>query len=1045
MAAISACTHPLDIDGQGQIRSSSGLRDCSPNQAPCNHVVTGDYAEIYEAIADKGYKFKQWEGCDYVADMIYSYSNVCEFNAPASIVDQFWFKSAGTLTAVFEPVDPPTVYNGSSFDTGVGVSNYLSASYTVDSYQDLTFEWEITQAPAGSSLLGQKHSEEYWSMSPDVIGNYTATLTVSNLGGSASGTYPFTASNEAPRLYIYDTFITSKKNKNTEVSISIYDRENNALAPAWELIEGPQNADLDGSFVGFGGRFQLRASEAGKYKVRLTVTDSFQESDSADLTLYVYEANYVTEKLPVQIRDAVYLKASYELVILGEDNRLYFYDTHTLTQQAQLELDETAIKLVTSPNGGQLAVLHPTRVSIIDPIDKSINKSPALPKSYGDLAITDNGIAFLFAEDSNSIESFDFNSNIHSVFDVENFDIYSLTYTTIFISPDNNRLYLNTNYEQIMFDISNNIIDSNYRTGESICSPLRLSYEGRRIFDACGKIFTTSLTPSLDFTPAGVLQLDETTGSINLTGLSSSNSEIMGLLDGYGTLNELILTWQYNGLELLKSNKLPTLGSSSQPINLENKFVFHVNDYSSHTILAQTEQNYLNKTTETYLAYLADQISPPNRPPEIVVAGDTLIQSGESTTLFAEQSYDVDGDTISFEWSVVEAPAGSNLALDNANNHSVSFTPDMPGAYLIRLVLSDGIDDTVKNIKLNATDPSLTKTTALDGLHHAFVYSKQIDQVLALSANAHSLAIINPRTRTTSYLPLSGLGTALALSKSGNSAYVAQAGGTISVVDILNQSILQSIVTGQQILGLLVLSDTTLVYFYEVENQFGNRYLDADYVNVNNGISGGINLSNNYNLYFSTSTGVRQQFVHSMVAGEGYIRAYAGYLILQELESGEVIVPGTTHNDGSIYGEQVSSDGQFAINYDYQVLVFNNQNSTSRNIGAITFDAASTERATAISGYQNQLAVALYQPLDYQDPSVFAKSLNIIEKNSLTIIGKFPYPTAEVGSKTVSPNALEVFHSEDGDSLISVLQLPASSGLLNTQSVWLIEGISIPE
>ena len=63
---------------------------------------------------------------------------------------------------------------------------------------------------------------------------------------------------------------------------------------------------------------------------------------------------------------------------------------------------------------------------------------------------------------------------------------------------------------------------------------------------------------------------------------------------------------------------------------------------------------------------------------------------GVATTLSAADSYDADGDALTFEWRLVSAPDGSSAALSATTGADVTFTPDRRGSYAFALTASDG-------------------------------------------------------------------------------------------------------------------------------------------------------------------------------------------------------------------------------------------------------------------------------------------------------------------------------------------------------------------
>ena len=55
LAFVTACSHPLEIVGEGDIVSSTGTNDCSLEEQPCDNYVTGDYKVTYMAVPRSGW------------------------------------------------------------------------------------------------------------------------------------------------------------------------------------------------------------------------------------------------------------------------------------------------------------------------------------------------------------------------------------------------------------------------------------------------------------------------------------------------------------------------------------------------------------------------------------------------------------------------------------------------------------------------------------------------------------------------------------------------------------------------------------------------------------------------------------------------------------------------------------------------------------------------------------------------------------------------------------------------------------------------------
>jgi hypothetical protein len=99
---IQACSHPIEIVGEGDVTSTPGNRSClledyTAGQDNCTkNYVLGAYNETYTATPRVGWLFDRWG--NYCAA---STTNQCAFSIPAAAVQQFWGQSVPPLQAVF--------------------------------------------------------------------------------------------------------------------------------------------------------------------------------------------------------------------------------------------------------------------------------------------------------------------------------------------------------------------------------------------------------------------------------------------------------------------------------------------------------------------------------------------------------------------------------------------------------------------------------------------------------------------------------------------------------------------------------------------------------------------------------------------------------------------------------------------------------------------------------------------------------------------------------------------------------------------------------
>lgn len=86
-------------------------------------------------------------------------------------------------------------------------------------------------------------------------------------------------------------------------------------------------------------------------------------------------------------------------------------------------------------------------------------------------------------------------------------------------------------------------------------------------------------------------------------------------------------------------------------------------------------------------------ISTANSAPVASVGGDQTVLAGATVQLDGSASSDADGDALSFSWSLLTVPAGSQAALDGPATIAPSFIADQPGVYVVQLIVNDGSFD----------------------------------------------------------------------------------------------------------------------------------------------------------------------------------------------------------------------------------------------------------------------------------------------------------------------------------------------------------------
>ncbi len=149
-----------------------------------------------------------------------------------------------------------------------------------------------------------------------------------------------------------------------------------------------------------------------------------------------------------------------------------------------------------------------------------------------------------------------------------------------------------------------------------------------------------------------------------------------------------------------------------------------------------------------------------NSPPVAIAGPDQTVLVNQTVFLNGNNSYDVDGDLLSWVWSLVSVPSGSDATLSNATSVSPHFVVDRPGIYQVQLIVNDGHESSEPDMVTISTGNSrpaahagedqmvpIGSTVVLDGSHSADVDGDPLSFLWAMLAKpAGSAAILSDST-----------------------------------------------------------------------------------------------------------------------------------------------------------------------------------------------------------------------------------------------------------------------------------------------------------
>jgi hypothetical protein len=113
-------------------------------------------------------------------------------------------------------------------------------------------------------------------------------------------------------------------------------------------------------------------------------------------------------------------------------------------------------------------------------------------------------------------------------------------------------------------------------------------------------------------------------------------------------------------------------------------------DATTVNVAADTDGDdfYEYSITVPWVVLKDDRVN--NNAPVADAGNDATINLGGTAQLDGSQSTDADYNLITFSWTVIDQPAGSDAGLQGADSGNATVTPDMAGNYTLELMVYDG-------------------------------------------------------------------------------------------------------------------------------------------------------------------------------------------------------------------------------------------------------------------------------------------------------------------------------------------------------------------
>ena len=129
----------------------------------------------------------------------------------------------------------------------------------------------------------------------------------------------------------------------------------------------------------------------------------------------------------------------------------------------------------------------------------------------------------------------------------------------------------------------------------------------------------------------------------------------------------------------------------------------------------------------------------------VAVAGENQsVTQGDTVLLNGSGSYDANLDPLTYNWSMVTKPAGSNAEITDPTAMQTSYVTNLPGEYIVSLVVNDGfVDSDPCNVTAMAisyqdatTDTLIDTTSTINSLDNLSLENTNMKNALTNKINA---------------------------------------------------------------------------------------------------------------------------------------------------------------------------------------------------------------------------------------------------------------------------------------------------------------------
>lgn len=257
------------------------------------------------------------------------------------------------------------------------------------------------------------------------------------------------------------------------------------------------------------------------------------------------------------------------------------------------------------------------------------------------------------------------------------------------------------------------------------------------------------------------------------------------------------------------------------------------------------------RVTDTSGAYSERQIQVnvgTSAPVAMIDRTRLTVVAGTMTGATAALSYDEDGDALTYSWALDSQPASSSATLASTTP-AMTFTPDIPGVYVVSVTVNDGRALSVAYLTIRALDQA-SSIVELPFVPGKAVYSSGLDRVVITATNPDAIYVLDPFTGAKPSVPMPLPIKNLRLSPNGLLAAVLH-DGKVSLVDLQTLAIIRT----SDVLGARTDAFVTNDGYIYAIGQTGGQWVSPA-VYVVNGYNGVAVTGSVYGALYGTQWGV---------------------------------------------------------------------------------------------------------------------------------------------------------------------------------------------